>query len=455
LTNGEPDVASAAPPAAASDISDPPPFAATRRLPGIEGLRAIAASSIVVLHVWQFSSPQALHSPNVVARGLYTLTAGVTLFFTLSGFLLFRPFAAAIARSRPLPSFRAYLRNRALRILPAYWVILAVTSLVLGVAAIRDKSGALSTGRLSDPFKLIETALFVNGYRPRTLEIGILPAWSLAVEVVFYLTLPLLVLCAYGLARRATTRRGRTLMLLAAPAAILAIGLVGKALAAYVVPGPPLAGWTQTWHAVIERGFLGQADLFAFGMILAVVYVAFLDSGRYLSAKGRWALGVSGLGAFAVCARVLPVGAGQSYLLENTAEAAAIAVLLAVIVLPSPPHEQRRITLRVLESRLLVAIGLGSYSLFLWHEPVIDWLRSHGVMVDGWGGLLLNLGVVVVVLAPVCYLTYRFVEAPALRRKRRVAEPGVLTAPLPVTAGASDGGPLAQLSAAYRTTGEQ
>ncbi len=53
------------------------------------------------------------------------------LFFVLSGFLLWRPIASAVLRGRRLPSVRRYARNRALRILPAYWVVLLATALVL------------------------------------------------------------------------------------------------------------------------------------------------------------------------------------------------------------------------------------------------------------------------------------------------------------------------------------
>ena len=128
----------------------------------------------------------------LVANAISTLSAGLTLFFTLSGFLLYRPFAAAIARGTPRQSFPAYLQNRFLRIAPAYWVILLVTALVLGAASVRTASGALEVGRLTDPLDFISSALLLQDYRPETMIIGIGPAWSLAVEVVFYLALPLL-----------------------------------------------------------------------------------------------------------------------------------------------------------------------------------------------------------------------------------------------------------------------
>ena len=62
---------------------------------------------------------------------LPTFHHGVILFFALSGFLLWLPFAAALLNGRRPPSIRAYARNRFLRIAPAYWVILLIASFVL------------------------------------------------------------------------------------------------------------------------------------------------------------------------------------------------------------------------------------------------------------------------------------------------------------------------------------
>src|SRR5215218_8826489 len=86
----------------------PPAPSSTKRLRGIEGMRALAASMIVLVHIWGFSSPDgdALGFDLWIGDALSTLSVGVTLFFTLSGFLLYRPFAAAIARDTRHMSIR-------------------------------------------------------------------------------------------------------------------------------------------------------------------------------------------------------------------------------------------------------------------------------------------------------------------------------------------------------------
>jgi peptidoglycan/LPS O-acetylase OafA/YrhL len=352
-----------------------------------------------------------------------TLAAGVTLFFTLSGFLLYRPFAAAIARAQPPPSIRGYLRNRFLRIAPAYWVILAATTFVLGAVSLRDATGALLVGRLTSPSVLAPTFLLVQQYNPATIMSGIGPAWSLAVEVVFYLVLPVLVVPVARLAPKAASR-GRRVLLLCGPAVLLlVVGLSGKAVAAFVVPGRRLAGYSANWHSVIERSFWAQADLFAFGMLVAVAYVEANDGRLTLPRRWRGTALAIAIAVFLPCA-VTMHRAEHSYLPQNTGEALAIALAFMIIVMPREAGKKRSWIVGVLESRPLVSVGLVSYSLFLWHYPVLQWLKRQGLTVDGIPGLVVNSAIVAVVAGSLSLLTYRWVELPALRRKRRtIAEP--------------------------------
>lgn len=407
-----------------------------KRLPGIEGLRAIAAGSIVLVHVWGMSAPngEVLWETHPLGNGLSNLSAGLTLFFTLSGFLLYRPFAAAIARARPHQPFSAYLQNRFLRIAPAYWVILLATAVVAGAATVRGASGDLDVGRLADPLELAQALLLLQDYRPETMVIGIGPAWSLAVEVVFYLSLPLLVLMAAGLARRARGQRGMTLALLAPPGLLLVVGLTGKLAAAHLLPAGPLAGYNTDWHSVVERSFWAQADLFAFGMLVAVLHTAVSDGRVALPARWRGGAWLLALLVFVPCAWTMRRGE-HSYLLQNTGQALALSLALAAIVLPDRSRSRTPLSLRVLESPVFVAVGVASYSLFLWHYPVILWLREHGLTAGGWAGLALNLALVALVAGTLAALTYRYVERPALRRKRRTRPSpdakSVTTAPAP------------------------
>lgn len=392
-------------------------------LQGIEGMRAIAAGTIVLVHVWAFSSPSGavLGAEDWRGDALSTLSVGVTLFFTLSGFLLYRPVAASIARAVPHMPIRTYLGNRFLRIAPAYWAILLATAVILGSVYIRTASGALEVGRL-DPAGLLQAGLLVANYRPSEILIGIGPAWSLAVEVVFYLALPVLVLAAAAVARRFESRRDRVLVLLGPPLLLLAIGLSGKAVAGIALPADPTAGYDANWHSVVERSFWAQADLFSFGMAAAVLYVEAEDRRVSLFGNWRWIAGGFGVLLFLACAWTMNQGE-QSYLLQNTGQALAIALVFAAIVIPDRQGGRPARATALLETPYLVAFGIASYSVFLWHVPVIDWLSAHDLMLEGWGGLLVNVAIVALVVGALSAITYRFIERPALRRKRSTQDP--------------------------------
>jgi peptidoglycan/LPS O-acetylase OafA/YrhL len=388
-------------------------------LPGIEGIRGVAAASIVVFHVYNSSAPGG----RPVDVGHLTtffsdLALGVTLFFTLSGFLLYRPFVAALLRFQERPSFRSYLRNRALRIVPAYWGIFLFSAFVLQSVIIRVPDGRTVNGSPHGAGQIISDTLLVQHYRPATVTTGIGPAWSLAVEIVFYLTLPLLAVLAWGLGRRAASRRARRLSAMAPPFLLLVMGLFGKFVAArLLVASGDTGGWGANWHSVLERSFACQADLFAFGMLVAVLRVDAEDGLFSLSARARRRVAAAAILTYVVLAELEPWDKlGHS--LENTAAAFASALILLLVVTP-PATRQRSALVTVLETRPLIWLGLISYSLFLVHEPVISWLHDRGFTVGGIGGLFVNTAVVGAIAIALSYVSYRFLERPALRLKRR------------------------------------
>jgi peptidoglycan/LPS O-acetylase OafA/YrhL len=389
-----------------------------RRLPGIEGLRAVAAGAVVIHHVWIFDGGIRVGEDSGADVVFLNLALGVTLFFALSGFLLYRPFAAAIARDEALPSVGRYLRNRALRILPAYWAILLVAALVLTTAATRAGGGEIGYGSMTDPVELLKAMLLIQNYDPDSIVIGIGPAWSLSVEVVFYLLLPLLVIGAARLAVAQERRERRVLVLLAPAALLLAIGIAGKVLAGVVVTGSPAEGYSDNWHSVIERSFLAQADLFSFGMAAAVLHTEVVDGRLRLPRWWRGAALAGAVALFVPCA--LSLNRGQlSYLPENTVVALAATLFLAAAVFPAEAGARPFWLQRLLELRPVVATGLISYSIFLWNVPVVLWLTEHDLTREGWSGLGFNLILTFLIVGALSVLTYRLVELPALRRKRR------------------------------------
>jgi peptidoglycan/LPS O-acetylase OafA/YrhL len=393
------------------------PARSTSRIAGVEGLRAIAAGAIVVMHLWWVPATAGGATPTGWSRVIFApLNEGVPMFFVLSGFLLWRPLAAAVIDGRKLPSIRRYARNRVLRILPAYWVVLLVSALVLESARITPAAAHAVDGAIRSPGLLLQDALLVQNLRPSTMSSGISPSWSLAVEVAFYALLPLLGLCSLALVREASGRGRRLAAVLAPAGLLLAVGVLGKLLATYAVPGPE-AVFVATWHSVLDASFLTHADLFAFGMVVAVLRVEY-EHGRFSLPTRAVAIidplfVVLGLPFLIVGFWLFP-----RYVFDPAIALLCAVVLARIVLIPArngPPWP-----VRILELRLFAGIGLVSYSVFLWNYPIVVFLTRHGLVSrpDSVAHVAANLAVGIPIVLAVATASYLLVERPALRLRR-------------------------------------
>jgi peptidoglycan/LPS O-acetylase OafA/YrhL len=374
------------------------------RLAGIEGLRALAAFGVLGWHVW-------IHPTNTTPDGfplgpftevLQNGRVGVTMFFVLSGFLLYRPFAAAIMHHEPLPSIRKYFVNRTLRIIPAYWTVLLLVALFF------------QTHLLERPQQLLANMFFLQnyipGYPPDAFHgYGIAPAWSLCVEVVFYLVLPVLAVFGFVLAQR--TKTGGTLGAFAPACLLIVFGLTSLGLTRVIDFG-------GQW----QYNFPIHADWFGVGMLVAVLRARW-ECGTFVAAP--WARRAAAAVALvlALSAVKLAYQARITFDEEETLLAVSCATLLALTVMPAP----RSILVRILQWRPLYAAGLASYSIFLWHDPLLRVLRNNHLTERGSIGGVLALLEVLAITSALSALTYLYVERPALalkyRKSRRARRP--------------------------------
>jgi peptidoglycan/LPS O-acetylase OafA/YrhL len=412
-----------------------------RRLLGIEGLRGLAATTVLVGHVQaHLAADVALSHP--VSRLLSLTLNGLTLFFTLSGFLLYRPFASAVVGGARFPSVSTYAVNRALRIFPVYVVIVLLVCLVLGVAYTSSvdpgqtaEGAGQHVGFLTDPLTLGLNLLMVQTFFPATIKTGIGPAWSLTVELVFYVVMPALALAAFALARRSRSTTFRVAVALVPAALLLALGVAGSLAQERYLATQPASDrfyleWGATWHAVFGRSFVAHADLFAFGMVAAVVLV--LVERGLVPRRG-----VVGLRIAAVAVMLAGVYCAERLRLEDTWWALACGALLLVVTLPTT-RGTHSLASRGLESVPVRFTGLVSYSLYLWHVPVI-WLLDRGGLVLGQTplGFVGNVVIVFAATLALATLTYFGVERPALAWRRRTGPREPVPAPTSPTAEAA------------------
>jgi peptidoglycan/LPS O-acetylase OafA/YrhL len=384
------------------------------RLAGVDGIRAAAATCILVWHTYIYASVEGPPDFGWASRYLAPqLQLGVWTFFCLSAFLLYRPFAAAVLEGRDFPSVRRYLRGRAMRIVPAYWVILTLATFVFGVATYRAAGGGIG---IHIPSWLAQM-LFVHSFHPSTVLTGIGPTWSLSVEVVFYLALPLLGGVAWLIGRRARTPAGKLAAVLAPALILLAVGVLCREIGdRFLSDASDPYGFRGTWFAVWERSFLSQCDLFAFGIVLAVAKVQ-LDRGR-LRLPDSWRAGAF----LAAVALGIPL---VTMLTEgkmnanhyNTLMGLVNGLLVALVVLVPRDAAPRDRLVRLLELRPIRYSGEISYSVFLWHYPVVVFLRKHELGMSGQAGFAANLLIVIAITWVLASLTFRFVERPFMARK--------------------------------------
>lgn len=367
-----------------------------RYLPELEGLRGLAMLLVLAAHTDGLL--RILQPAGAGGHGTaYALIRnggdiGVGLFFVLSSFLLSLPFVRAAS---PAPSLRRYAERRALRILPLYYAAVLVAALV-------------TARQPTDVLHGVPYLFFLNALPDQTQPL--LPFsgvwWSLATEVEFYIALGLLA----WLSRR---RGGRA--------------LVASLLAAYaVVYGAWLASlWSADSQWLMGFSIIGRGPFFLAGWLAAVAYarygVATPSAGQRWSADAAVLLVVI---AVALLARwVVERGVASQFPPwhgYHVVEAIFCGVLVWVLA-ATPTHARS-----FLASRTMQLLGILSYSIYVWHDPILGAVIRVAVHVGlepywgTWHGALVVAGAWSLCLA-VSLVTYHLIERPFLQRKQRLA----------------------------------
>lgn len=330
------------------------------RGPGFDQIRLVAALTVVAHHAW-WGVDDVLYrfSGGFIQLGLFA----VVIFFCVSGFLL----APGLARSGDLIRFAV---NRALRILPALFVVVVASMFVLGPA--------LTTYSLAEYFSSAELYLYLKNavtlmshYLPGVVRHGHEvqvngPLWTLNIEIWSYAVLA--AMSVAGFLRR------RVLAMISF--AVVYLAYVGLAL-------------SPSLHAASPQRLLDFIGLF-------VYFIA--GTNLYLYRESIPSSGIGAAVAVGVALIALAGGLG------------AVALPLCV------PYLVVHLGLSEVTSRVPLKHDL-SYGVYLIHSPVILAFLTVFDLAAGWP-LALLAGSVTLVLA---YASWRFVEAPALKQKASVA----------------------------------
>lgn len=336
--------------------------------PALDGLRGVAVGSVLVYHAW----PDALPGGWV----------GVDLFFVLSGFLITSLLLEESGRIGGVRLGRFYVR-RALRLLPALGLTLALTLLV---------AGAIGSAMFAETAKeAASSAANISNWYVSTRHgqpFGLLShTWSLAIEEQFYLVWPLLLVTALRL-------RG--------PRLALALCVAGIGL------------------EMLHRGSVSALDGLYFrtdthsdGLLVGAVFAILRGSGWRPTRWALWLPAALGAGAIGLTMAFTGSDAGAAGLgYGGIAAGAGFVVIAAVDRRPAP-----------LTWRPLVALGRISYGVYLLHFPTE---RVLGFALRGTGPLVLLLTAVITI--GMAAVSFRYLEQPCLRLKSRVTTPAAATA---------------------------
>jgi peptidoglycan/LPS O-acetylase OafA/YrhL len=329
--------------------------------PDIDGLRAIAIAIVLMFHL------------NVgFTKGGYV---GVDVFFVISGFLITGIILKGIEAGRF--SFLHFYERRIRRLFPALVAAFAASSLV-GLAVLYPVELEAYGESLASAVLFAANIFFYSGRGYFADDTGVLPlhhTWSLAVEEQFYLFFPILLILL--------SRFRRPVMnLLISLIAVLSFGL-----SLYYMSTSPEAAFYL---------LLPRAWELAIGALLAAGAVPLIASGRMRQVAAA-------LGLIAI---LIAAGAFNKRV-PFPGWSALLPCIGAALIIHSG-RERDTLVYRLLSHPWGVLLGLASYSIYVWHVPIIAYYRlEFGDYIDNTDKIILAF-----ICLAVGFLSWRFIERP-------------------------------------------
>jgi peptidoglycan/LPS O-acetylase OafA/YrhL len=316
-----------------------------------DGLRGIAILLVLAYHTWLFSwyTPKlALFGVALpVATPVRTGYLGVEVFFVISGFVLFLPYARRMVLGTTKPAVAEFARRRFLKIVPSYALALLFT--VFSALSLTPKPESL-LGTIANH------VAFVQNFYGDELGVANSVFWSLAIEVQFYLIFPLV---AWAFMRRPTLIAG----------AMIAIAVIYRAKTDLCC-----AQFEQ-----ITRQLPAFLDLFACGMLAAWLLVrlraAVPDIRKYalVCTLLAWAAIGAGWWLLSGADKQTYVPTGREHWVASYRTLFGIAVATFGLASSFAFGWWRRL----IANPVLTFLALVSYNLYLWHTLVLIWMWKH------------------------------------------------------------------------------
>jgi peptidoglycan/LPS O-acetylase OafA/YrhL len=347
--------------------------------PDIDGLRAIAVLSVLLYHL-RFSS---------FSGGF----VGVDIFFVISGYLI----GSLIVRDAEQGAFRllGFYARRARRILPAL-IAMTCTVLLLGYFWLLPSEFATAARSAAYALLSVSNIYFLNHlsyFEPLALTQPLLHTWSLGIEEQFYLAFPLLVLLLLKLGRPA-----------------LVAGLVAAAAVSF--------GWScmqVSWH---KQAAFFLADSRGWELLIGTL-VSVLPFTRRLSLIARNVMSLAGVGMIGWSI--------HAYNLDTSFPGAgALAPCIGTALVIAAGQSGASLAGEILSLRPINFVGRISYSLYLWHWPIIFFQITHPFL--PFSHMLGDRPSVTIYSFAIASLSWLCVEQPFRRSIRSVPASKILVA---------------------------
>lgn len=373
----------------------------TRHFVAGDPLRAIAALGVMVVHTVQIleahsREPLRDHFGHYPSLLLLDTALGLFIFFVLSGYLIAGPFVRAFIDERPAPRFWAYAERRLLRIVPAFWVALTVSLIVLG-------TGGASTARVLAVYGFLQQA-WVSVFGLRFQQ-----AWTLQVELGFYALVPV----GFWFASRVWRGHDRAGRIKFAVFAILLVAALSLSLQGLFAVGHDSTGAPCMCGTALRSI---PATLFTFmpGVLLVVAEVALA---RRAAASQRYRnIGIPLVLAGLVSWVLFTAVPGDQLLLRGFFEALGAGLLVAGVMWRQWAAGG---SWRVLDNRVMHWLGERSYSIYVVHFVIVYEVVDNVSFDSSVPTYILRTLLAWAAVIATSALSYALVERPALNFKAR------------------------------------